>query len=116
MNENKCYLEEIKRAKCGKILLENELNIVKQNKQIIEEELLEIKKLAEENKSQKNISVEEYTLLEEKSQKLMELILKNKEAYDYNNEKLKQKNSKKFEKIAKDLNLKIIENNDLIEK
>ena len=109
-------MEEIKRAKYGKILIENELNIVKQNKHIIEAELLEVKKLVEDNNTEKIIYLEEYTLLEEKSQKLMELILKNKEAFDYNTEKIKLKNSKKIEKISKDINSKIIENNDLNER
>jgi hypothetical protein len=62
------------------------------------------------------ISLQEYNLLEDKLQSLMELIQNNNEAFESNMEKLKKRNLKKMEKITLEVQQKTEENEDLLRK
>jgi len=69
-----------------------------------------------EKVNENTVPLEEYNSLEEKMQKMMELIKNNNEAYDINIEKINQKNKRKLEKLMEDLKTKSEENIQLMNK
>lgn len=94
--------------------LKDQLGLSERKRKELEEELQNLKDAPQPVNTENMISLDEYNILEEKLQSMMQMIQTNHEAYQNNIEKLNHKNKKRTQKLETEIAAKSQENQDLL--